>query len=232
MSLFARGSSTSTAVFRCCAASSSMFRLATHSLKSHPRCVLPYRLTTPKGMPLRHVSHQASSRRTTLPLAVLSVLGAGSLVAAYFAWPDVSRSAPTYTDVALSPTHFTPATVTSSTRCSDPNTLLMTLTVPGHLIPSCQRAFNPIWSIFIKDDDIQVERPYTPLEGIDENGNMKFWIKRYTKGEVGRWLHTKKVGEVVEIRGPLRTWTWVEDTWDEVVMVRLTSVRYCHGGSD
>lgn len=96
----------------------------------------------------------------------------------------------------------------------------MTLTVPPNLLPPLHGSvFAPVWSIFIKDDDIQVERPYTPLEGIDEAGRMKFWIKRYPKGEVGRWLHSKNVGDTVEIRGPLRTWTWLENTWDEVVMV-------------
>jgi cytochrome-b5 reductase len=77
----------------------------------------------------------------------------------------------------------------------------------------------PIWSIYIKDDDIQVERPYTPLEGVSEDGRMLFWIKKYEKGEVGRWLHSKNVGDTIEIRGPLKTWLWQEGAWDEVVMV-------------
>jgi len=77
----------------------------------------------------------------------------------------------------------------------------------------------PIWSVYIKDDDIQVERPYTPLEGLDEDGCMKFWVKKYEKGEVGRWLHSKNVGDTIEIRAPLKTWNWKDDPWDDVVMV-------------
>lgn len=100
----------------------------------------------------------------------------------------------------------------------------MTLTVPRQSIPSLnETAFQPIWSIYIKDDDIQVERPFTPLEGMDSEGRMKFWIKRYERGEVGRWLHSKKVGDKIEIRGPLKTWPWQEGEWDEVVMVRSLS---------
>lgn len=172
----------------------------------------------------RNLSAQPAPTNKTRPVAVLGVLGVGSLVAAYFLWPDASRAAPTYSNVALSPTHFTPVTVTASQPCKDPNTLLMTLTVPPHLLPPLHSsAFAPIWSIFIKDDDIQVERPYTPLEGIDEHGRMKFWIKRYPRGEVGRWLHTKIVGDKIEIRGPLKTWNWVHDAWDEVVMVRYAN---------
>ncbi|CAL1700905.1 unnamed protein product [Somion occarium] len=48
---------------------------------------------------------------------------------------------------------------------------------------------------------------------------MKFWIKKYPKGEVGKWLHSKKVGDTIEIRGPLMTWPWQDDIWDEIVMI-------------
>ena len=81
-----------------------------------------------------------------------------------------------------------------------------------------------MWSIYVKDDDIQVEREYTPLEGIDEQGQMKFWIKRYPKGEVGRWIHSKRVGDKIEIRGPMRTYPWVDGLWDEVVMVYVVQL--------
>ena len=97
----------------------------------------------------------------------------------------------------------------------------MTLTVPRQSIPSMdEAAFEPIWSIYVKDDDIQVERPFTPLEGIDSEGRIKLWIKKYEKGEVARWLHSKQVGDKIEIRGPIKTWSWKENEWDEIVMVR------------
>ncbi|KAJ7095136.1 ferredoxin reductase-like C-terminal NADP-linked domain-containing protein, partial [Mycena belliarum] len=141
----------------------------------------------------------------------------GACAAAYLFYPDNSRSASTVVNSPLSPSHFTRAILTSS-EPSGPNTKLLLLTVPN---VSMQKIplMGPIWSVFIKDDDIQVERPYTPLEGIDEHGRMLFWIKSYPKGEVGRWLHSKKVGDFVEFRGPLSTWTWKEDEWDEVVMI-------------
>lgn len=111
-------------------------------------------------------------------------------------------------------------TVSATVPCLNPDTRLITLTVPRQSLPDLQDAsFSPIWSIFIKDDDIQVERPYTPLEGVDAQGNMKLWIKKYPKGEVGRWLHSKAVGEQIEIRGPLKTWPWQMEQWDEIIMV-------------
>ncbi|RPD67277.1 ferredoxin reductase-like C-terminal NADP-linked domain-containing protein [Lentinus tigrinus ALCF2SS1-7] len=171
----------------------------------------------------RHVSTQTqtpSAPGRSGSTALLVGLGGSAVIASYFLWPDPSRAAPTKKNALLSPTHFTPVTVTSTELCPDPNTRLMTLTVPRQSIPSLQEAaFEPIWSVYIKDDDIQVERPFTPLEGMDSEGRMKFWVKRYEKGEVGRWLHSKKPGDHIEIRGPLKTWPWKEEEWDEVIMV-------------
>jgi cytochrome-b5 reductase len=169
----------------------------------------------------------ASSKLASSPslsrLAYLAGFGAAGLsLAAYCFIPSKSRSAPTYNTRPLSPFYFTPLALTSSEN-SGPDTKLLTFTVPPHLLPPpVSYDLIPIWSVYIKDDDIQVERPYTPLEGINEDGRMVFWIKKYEKGEVGRWLHSKSVGDTVEIRGPLKTWIWQEGAWDEVVMVRVS----------
>ncbi|CAG8705785.1 6077_t:CDS:2, partial [Acaulospora colombiana] len=47
---------------------------------------------------------------------------------------------------------------------------------------------NAIHHVYIKDDDMQIERPYTPLNGIGVDGKMDFWIKKYPGGEVSNWL--------------------------------------------
>ncbi len=150
-------------------------------------------------------------------IRVATVTGALGATSLYFFYPSPSKAAPTLTERPLAPTHFTPSTVISTQVC-DGQTRFITLAVPPKLVPSAGQ-LQPIWSVFIKDDDIQVERPYTPLEGIDEHGHMKFWIKRYPGGEVGRWLHTKRAGDQVELRGPLQTWLWQDADWDDVIMV-------------
>ena len=123
------------------------------------------------------------------------------------------------TPTTLVPTKWSPVSLVASEETSK-DTRLLTLSIPRQLIPSSSST-RPIWSIYIKDDDIQVERPYTPLEGIDDDGNIKLWVKKYPKGEVGRWLHSKKPGEHIEVRGPLQTWLHERhlDEWDEIVMV-------------
>jgi cytochrome-b5 reductase len=142
-----------------------------------------------------------------------------SAAAYYFYWPHAPRGASAKVGEPLSPSWFIPVKITSCTDTTH-DTKLLTLTVPPHLRPPVDSpALTPIWSIYVKDDELQIERPYTPLEGIDPQGRMAFWIKRYQNGEVGRWLHSKKVGDSVEIRGPVRTWEWRDGVWDEVVLV-------------
>lgn len=158
------------------------------------------------------------SSRSWLLLAA-GITATGGLVT-YSIWPHRSSSS----ESRLAPSYFIHATVVSSQETSS-NTKLLTLGIPPELVPAQEEdSLSSIWSIFIKDDEIQVERPYTPLEGIDSLGRMNFWIKRYPSGEVGRWLHSKNVGDTVEIRGPLSTWKWVDDSWDDVIMVRPYSV--------
>lgn len=158
------------------------------------------------------------------PRLLVGIFGAGA-AATYLFLPDKTRHAPTVDDASLSPSHFTRATLTSSEQ-SGPNTKLLVLTVPEFSKSKHASKLGPIWSVYIKDDDIQVERPYTPLEGIDEDGRMRFWIKKYPKGEVGRWLHSKKIGDQVEFRGPLSTWAWKENEWDEIVMVNFNCLTW------
>jgi len=164
-------------------------------------------------LPHRYCRRPTPSR---IPLIVFfGALGAGT--ATYLFLPDSSRAAPTLDHVFLSYQHFTPTRVVSSEE-SGPHTKLLKIALAPALLPP-RDLFDPIWSVYIKDDDIQVERPYTPLLGVDENGHMLFWIKKYPKGEVGRWLHSKTAGSEIELRGPIKTWKWERDSWDEVVMV-------------
>lgn len=163
-------------------------------------------------------------------LAVLASFA--SAASAYLLLPSApSRAAPTLAGEPLSVNHFTPSVVLESNDATL-DTKLITLRIDPALVPprlirrsgdavSAKRSDTPIYSLFLKHSDIQVERPYTPLECADEEGKMHFWIKKYAKGEVGRWLHAKKVGDAVELRGPELTWdwSWRQGDWDQVVMV-------------
>ncbi|KAF9475945.1 ferredoxin reductase-like protein [Pholiota conissans] len=136
----------------------------------------------------------------------------------YFFLEDPNVIRPLLPPPKVSPSQYVPTRL-ASTETSGPDTKLLKIVAPPHLRHLKSADDASIWSVYIKDDDIQVERAYTPLNGVDDNGDMLFWIKKYPKGEVGRWLHSKSAGERIEVRGPLTTWSWKEDLWDEVVMI-------------
>jgi ferredoxin-NADP reductase len=68
-----------------------------------------------------------------------------------------------------------------------------------------------VWSVMFKQPQLQIGRDYTPLPttaatGLtieDENeGCLRFFIRKDPFGEVSRYLHTIDVGADVEMRGP------------------------------
>lgn len=148
-------------------------------------------------------------------------LAAGTIVlsGSYCVW--WSRGEDDYSTLPISKTRFSPTILVSSEKTSE-TTKWIQLQAPPSVAASL-RDLPAIWSVYIKDSDIQVERPYTPLEGISEDGSLSFWIRKYSHGEVGRWMHSKIVGDRIEIRGPERTWTWREGEYDDIVMVRFSS---------
>ena len=159
-------------------------------------------------------------------ISILIAFGVGCSIYFFLDDPRQPQKNETW---SLSPRLFSPTRLTSSEE-STSNTKLIEVTIPPNILPQGLDRFSPIWSVYVKDDDIQVERPYTPLRGISHDGRMQFWIKKYPHGEVSRWIHSKKVGDKLEIRGPLTTWPWKDDAWDEVVMVSPKIHFYCNIG--
>jgi len=154
---------------------------------------------------------------------VINLIAFAAGFSIYFFLDDPSSIPPTSPgNYSISPRVFT-ASKLISTELSGPNTKLLKFAAPRNFLAAQQLTdgFDPIWSVCIKDDDIQVERAYTPLMGVDGDGNLLFWIKKYPKGEVGRWLHSKVPGDSVEMRGPLKAWPWKEGAYDEIVMVSI-----------
>ena len=168
---------------------------------------------------LSTTSSTHTSSRVRLSSAIFFA-STGVLVSSYLLWPSKYRGSPTFAHKPMSPNHFIPATVSDVSQ-TGPDLAVLTLTLPrdAHSADRDASSFEPIWSIFVKDDDIQVERPYTPLYGFDEKGDIKLWVKRYPRGEVGKWLHSKHPGDTIEIRGPLKTFPFCQEKWDEIVMV-------------
>jgi hypothetical protein len=188
-----------------------LLSLARHRV-CHPRAVV--------RASVRHASPAPSPGRAsrTLPAAAAAaaVLGLGAY---YLLRPDPPRGAPTSSTLPLARTHFTPARVLSS-EATSPDTRVLTLQLPPAAAHPPEGAA-PVWSVLVKDADIMLERPFTPLRGVSAGGTLELWVKAYPGGEVGRWLHARAPGDVVELRGPVQTlaWPFGAGDWDEVVLV-------------
>ena len=80
-----------------------------------------------------------------------------------------------------------------------------------------------LYAYYIKEPTIQVERPYTPLRLLNRSDPciLDMLIKRYTDGELSRYLHRLRVGAPVYIRGPELSWHLnpAQNCPDEIVML-------------
>lgn len=79
-------------------------------------------------------------------------------------------------------------------------------------VPSC---------LYIKDDTIQVMRPYTPINANPyKDGYIDLVVKRYPNGSISRTLSGYPVSEPVFVRGPmLEEYQYKPNTLDEIGMV-------------
>lgn len=97
---------------------------------------------------------------------------------------------------------------------------------PPPIGPACDsvRARLAIYSYFVKEPTIQVERAYTPLHALGraDPAALSLLVKRYADGEVSRFLHRLPVGSPVHVRGPSLTWKLPDEqpVPREIVMVR------------
>lgn len=79
-------------------------------------------------------------------------------------------------------------------------------------VPSC---------LYIKDDAIQVMRPYTPInQNPYKDGFIDLIVKRYQDGSVSRTLSGFQLNDEIHVRGPItEEYLYSENTLDTVGMV-------------
>ncbi|EPX70540.1 NADH-cytochrome reductase [Schizosaccharomyces octosporus yFS286] len=115
-------------------------------------------------------------------------------VGGYFAYKNQNKPIGLNTEV------YSPFTISQITKVT-PDASIFTLTPQGSL--ENMKNMDPISKVTIRNPDMQVQRPYTPLY-INED-NFKFYIRNYEDGPVSSHIHSKKEGDTVELRGPFKT---------------------------
>ncbi|KAI5476382.1 phenylalanyl-tRNA synthetase alpha chain [Pseudohyphozyma bogoriensis] len=147
-------------------------------------------------------------------LPIIGFAGIGLSLAGWWALKEDER---------LTPFKFTPLKIKRIERLT-PETSIFTLEVPPEMLPLPDGASDlAIKSLYAMQPDVQIQRPYTPLDsaGFDASGNgeIDLLVKRYENGELSRWMHYLKVGDQVRVRGPETTWNIPENTYDEIVFI-------------
>ncbi|KAG0190744.1 NADH-cytochrome b5 reductase [Apophysomyces sp. BC1034] len=89
--------------------------------------------------------------------------------------------------------------------------------VAGLPIASCVITRYPITK---KDGSTgYVIRPYTPTSTADTKGHVDFIIKVYPEGKMSQHIHNLKVGETLDIKGPIPKYNWEQSPVENVGMI-------------
>ncbi|KAI8985805.1 hypothetical protein BDB01DRAFT_842707 [Pilobolus umbonatus] len=134
-----------------------------------------------------------------------------SLLGAYYGYDYICNQGPT----ALDRNRYVPLDLIEKEKVS-PDTYRLRLATKKssepYPVPSC---------VYVKDDSIQVMRPYTPINHNPyEDGFVDLIVKRYENGSVSRTLSGFSLNEKVHVRGPMmEEYEYKENTVDEVGMI-------------
>ncbi|GAB7353402.1 hypothetical protein MBLNU459_g3876t1 [Dothideomycetes sp. NU459] len=118
--------------------------------------------------------------------------------------PSFTSNALAGKGICLNTTSFTPFKLVHKEQISTTSSLftLEQAQSSGKLQELWKRG---VWSIEIKQPQLQIARAYTPLPPLDTDtaeDRLRLLIRKEIKGEVSNFLHRMPEGAMVEIRGP------------------------------
>lgn len=70
----------------------------------------------------------------------------------------------------------------------------------------------------IGEDGKPVVRPYTPLAG-DDKGHFDLLVKKYEAGKMSKHIHELKLGESLEVKGPIAKIPYQPNKWKKIGMI-------------
>jgi hypothetical protein len=137
----------------------------------------------------------------------LLVLGTSALGGAAYRFLQPSAS-----DASLNPESFTPYTLVKREAVSSTSAIFTLQNRDGGPDPrSLKEGWkNRVWSVQVKQPQLQIARAYTPLPPIsdshtyadDEPEDLRFLIRQEEGGEVSTYLHRLPQDSTIELRGP------------------------------
>ncbi|KAF2640715.1 hypothetical protein P280DRAFT_469425 [Massarina eburnea CBS 473.64] len=119
---------------------------------------------------------------------------------------------PPSSDASLNPNTFTPYTLVDKRRVSSTSAIFTLRSTYGAAEPdSVKEAWKrSLWSLQIKQPQLQIARAYTPLppteegraEDDEEEHDVRLLIRQEEGGEVSTYLHRLPEESTIELRGP------------------------------
>lgn len=63
-----------------------------------------------------------------------------------------------------------------------------------------------------------VIRPYTPIDS-DDVGKFELLVKKYEQGNMSKHLHEMKIGDVLEVKGPIIKFPYTANSKSNIGMI-------------
>ncbi|ORY34114.1 hypothetical protein BCR39DRAFT_477596 [Naematelia encephala] len=166
----------------------------------------------------------SSSSRPIRSSAVIVAIGAVSLIA----FPVYVALFPKHP--ALQPQVYTDLTVFSTQRVTPQHASIGIPIPPGSRslfgIDAVRRDRSKpedgeivIQHLYVKNPDLMIERPYTPVNNVERDGIANIVVKKVQGGEVGRHIHGLHAGDSIGIRGPVTTFAINPTKYDKIIMI-------------
>jgi NAD(P)H-flavin reductase len=137
--------------------------------------------------------------------AILTASGVALLAAGWYGLSSNGGD-----DESLNTNRFSAFDITSKEQVS-PTAFIMTIRCQDKMIPKnlgkLEAAWeHGLWSVEMKQPQLQIARHYTPLPPLDAtqeaNGELRFLIRKMDSGEMSNYLSRLQVGDQVWLRGP------------------------------
>ncbi|KAL1916752.1 uncharacterized protein VTP21DRAFT_5456 [Calcarisporiella thermophila] len=126
-----------------------------------------------------------------------------------YAWYNQRRA------TILSPERFIELQVTSVEPINH-NTSLFRLRLPRPIVAGLPA----ISCIHVKDDSMQIMRPYTPINQCDETiDHLDLLVKRYENGTMSKSVHLLRPGDRIGVRGPFVEFPYSANMKDDIGMI-------------
>lgn len=123
-------------------------------------------------------------------------------------------------DRVVHPIHFKQFRVLKRTQESH-NTVRITLDIPGDKDLGLKIGRH----VSVKADIAgnKVIRAYTPVSRIDQKGSFEICVKRYDDGKLSNYIWNLKVGDWLDVRGPVGRYQWKENAYPVMGLIAAGS---------